>query len=333
MSYNQSIIYDTEDEDDEKDDFFDYLVHWCQSIPKNIRRQLTGTWEMEQWIRAQNHLARMLKIKDATHRKTRTTGTRTTCSFFVSRSNRTNSPHGINNNHPDGHHNNLPLNTMDCSSCLSVSCCLENPHIWLCIAEFLTATNLVHLSHLSRTNSFFRNLVHQHAAATLYRTQTITTTSADTRIQPPPSSILEHVRAMEIIQGNLEYDDDQHENGSVAIDNHADEDSHRHHRHGIQRPKNMVPIRITLPMQKIIVTNAGDTEYNGIYCCTSFDGNGYVFTKPRRSTLRQQQRRVLFCILSKGTLLFYVGSCRKKFTIVCSFCYIVFAFVRISYGT
>lgn len=38
--------------------------------------------------------------------------------------------------------------------------------------------------------------------------------------------------------------------------------------------------------QRIIVTDAGDPEYNGIYHCTGTNGNGYVFTKPRNSTSR-----------------------------------------------
>mmetsp|Transcript_6289 Transcript_6289/g.9217 ORF Transcript_6289/g.9217 Transcript_6289/m.9217 type:complete len:345 (+) Transcript_6289:96-1130(+) len=32
---------------------------------------------------------------------------------------------------------------------------------------------------------------------------------------------------------------------------------------------------------RVLVTNAGDDEYNGIYFCTQVNGNGYVFTKPR----------------------------------------------------
>jgi len=42
-----------------------------------------------------------------------------------------------------------------------------------------------------------------------------------------------------------------------------------------------VPFPMLLPHQRIVVRECGDFEYNGIYHCTSFNGNGYVFTKPR----------------------------------------------------
>lgn len=283
---NIAVHDDIEEEDAENDDFLDYLVQWCQLIPKNNmrRRQLMNSWEMENLMRAHKHLAFFTQqITDSTHGKTTTT---------------------------------TKTNTIHDESYKDVSCsdsCLENSHIWFRIAEFLTATNLVHLS---RTNNCFRNLVHQHAQYRI-RTEEITTTTstspADIRIrqqqqQQQPSSmvssILEHVRAMEIVQGNLEYDNHNNEQESrfdSNDDNIGDEDSHRH---PLQRPKNLVPIRIPLPMQKIIVTDAGDTEYNGIYCCTSLDGNGFVFTKPRCPPSRRQPRsthhsRVLLCILSK----------------------------------
>jgi hypothetical protein len=32
---------------------------------------------------------------------------------------------------------------------------------------------------------------------------------------------------------------------------------------------------------RVLVTNSGDDDYNGIYFCTSGNGNGYIFTKPR----------------------------------------------------
>ena len=33
--------------------------------------------------------------------------------------------------------------------------------------------------------------------------------------------------------------------------------------------------------KRIVVTNAGDEEYNGIYFCTGSNGNGFLFSKPR----------------------------------------------------
>lgn len=45
--------------------------------------------------------------------------------------------------------------------------------------------------------------------------------------------------------------------------------------------------------RRVIVTNAGDPEYNGVYFCTEVNSNGFVFTKPR-----SQQR-----VMSVETLL------------------------------
>ena len=59
-----------------------------------------------------------------------------------------------------------------------------------------------------------------------------------------------------------------------------------------------VPVPMLLPRRKILVTNAGDPEYNGIYYCTNCNGNGFVFTKPRfssskdyKQTIAQQQQQ------------------------------------------
>jgi len=45
------------------------------------------------------------------------------------------------------------------------------------------------------------------------------------------------------------------------------------------------PPFVRVPMlglkRRMLVTQAGDVEYNGIYFCTQVNGNGYVFTKPR----------------------------------------------------
>lgn len=46
--------------------------------------------------------------------------------------------------------------------------------------------------------------------------------------------------------------------------------------------------------RRVIVTNAGDPDYNGVYFCTGASSNGFVFTKPR-----SPERRVM----SVGTLL------------------------------
>ena len=47
-----------------------------------------------------------------------------------------------------------------------------------------------------------------------------------------------------------------------------------------------VPIPTLLPRQRVLVTNAGDPEYNGVYYCIDCNGNGFVFAKPRFSSNR-----------------------------------------------
>ena len=46
----------------------------------------------------------------------------------------------------------------------------------------------------------------------------------------------------------------------------------------------VVPVPTLLPGRRVLVTNAGDPEYNGVYYCTDCNGNGFVFTKPRFSS-------------------------------------------------
>lgn len=41
-----------------------------------------------------------------------------------------------------------------------------------------------------------------------------------------------------------------------------------------------VPIPTLLLPQRIVVTESGDSDYNGIYFCTGCNANGYVFSKP-----------------------------------------------------
>ena len=42
-----------------------------------------------------------------------------------------------------------------------------------------------------------------------------------------------------------------------------------------------VRVPILLLSRRVLVTDAGDPEYNGVYFCTGSNGNGFVFTKPR----------------------------------------------------
>jgi hypothetical protein len=55
-----------------------------------------------------------------------------------------------------------------------------------------------------------------------------------------------------------------------------------------------VRVPMLLLSRRILVTDAGDPEYNGVYFCTEVSGNGYVFTKPRFPEQR---------VMSMGTLL------------------------------
>ena len=52
-----------------------------------------------------------------------------------------------------------------------------------------------------------------------------------------------------------------------------------------------VRVPILLLQKRVIVSNAGDPEYNGVYFCTGSNGNGFVFTKPRQPEQRMPRRR------------------------------------------
>mmetsp|Transcript_4267 Transcript_4267/g.4690 ORF Transcript_4267/g.4690 Transcript_4267/m.4690 type:complete len:373 (+) Transcript_4267:132-1250(+) len=49
---------------------------------------------------------------------------------------------------------------------------------------------------------------------------------------------------------------------------------------------NMPVPMLGLP-KRVLVTEAGDPDFNGIYYCTGCDGNGYIFTKPRNDKPRR----------------------------------------------
>lgn len=51
-----------------------------------------------------------------------------------------------------------------------------------------------------------------------------------------------------------------------------------------------VRVPILLLNRRVLVTNAGDPEINGIYFCTGSNGNGFVFTKPRLPEQRVRRR-------------------------------------------
>lgn len=64
---------------------------------------------------------------------------------------------------------------------------------------------------------------------------------------------------------------------------------------GIQ-PNDKPFVRIPLfgLSRRVIVTGSGDDEFNGTYFCTGFNGNGFVFSKPRFSSVnRTDELRVV----------------------------------------
>jgi hypothetical protein len=50
-----------------------------------------------------------------------------------------------------------------------------------------------------------------------------------------------------------------------------------------------VRVPILLLSRRVVITDAGDPEYNGVYFCTGSNGNGFVFTKPRFPERRVQR--------------------------------------------
>ena len=47
-----------------------------------------------------------------------------------------------------------------------------------------------------------------------------------------------------------------------------------------------VPVPMLGLEKRVIVTDAGDPEFNGVYYCTGCDTNGFFFTKPRNREVR-----------------------------------------------
>ena len=59
---------------------------------------------------------------------------------------------------------------------------------------------------------------------------------------------------------------------------------------GIGIRESHVRVPILLLSRRVLVTNSGDPEMNGVYFCTESNGNGFVFTKPRYPEQRIQQQ-------------------------------------------
>lgn len=54
-----------------------------------------------------------------------------------------------------------------------------------------------------------------------------------------------------------------------------------------------VSVPLLAMRQRILVTGAGDADFNGVYYCTGTNGNGFVYTKPRTSMLRASMPSLL----------------------------------------
>ena len=118
------------------------------------------------------------------------------------------------------------------------------------IFEFLDCTNL---QNVALTCTRFKRLAYKSATQ---RTTTIVQTRQLT-------SVMQLLRAQEQIY----YGD------YISTTRGG---THTHH-----LTNNNVRVPMLLLGRRLIVSNAGDPEYNGIYYCTTCNGNGYVFTKPR----------------------------------------------------
>jgi len=117
-------------------------------------------------------------------------------------------------------------------------------------------------------------------------------------------NVMQLLRAREQIyhvdsEGVEQADDDAEKDNSIDIDIDADDDGNndsdammdygntpeaRYSGPGIYFN---VPVPTLLPGRRVLVTNAGDPEYNGVYYCTDCNGNGFVFAKPRFSSHRR----------------------------------------------
>lgn len=120
------------------------------------------------------------------------------------------------------------------------------------ILELLESQSLIRAS---RTCSRFQQLAHQSAAQRTYAI-------AQSR---QLSSVMQLLRAQEqIVEGDHYWNQN---NTSATATGH-------------------VRVPMLLLGRRIVVTDAGDQEYNGVYYCTNANGNGFVFTKPRYPIVR-----------------------------------------------
>lgn len=71
-----------------------------------------------------------------------------------------------------------------------------------------------------------------------------------------------------------------------------------------------VPIPSLLLPHAVVVTHAGDNDFNGIYYCTEHNGNGFVFTKPIQS--RYPRRLAAAALSSDHDQQYFHGSRRRQ---------------------
>jgi len=134
---------------------------------------------------------------------------------------------------------------------------------------------------------------------TCSRLHQLVTTSATRRTYDIASArqlgnVMQLLRAKEQMY-YVDFDgDDQRGEGATGLTdaNNADDDDdaivdatdERFARAGVRSIGFSVPVPFLLLGRRLLVTKAGDLEYNGVYYCTGCDDNGFVFTKPRFSS-------------------------------------------------
>jgi hypothetical protein len=161
------------------------------------------------------------------------------------------------------------------------------------ILEFLECRSLIRAS---LTCSRFHQLANKSAVQRTY----------DVAHARQLNNVMQLLRAQEQIVGDDDYagvENDHHNYDHNGRGDDNNNNNNNNNNHAIVRQYGChVPVPMLLPRRRVIVTNAGDPDYNGVYYCTDSNGNGFVFTKPRYThhnsntnnnshNIQQRQRR------------------------------------------
>lgn len=131
----------------------------------------------------------------------------------------------------------------------------------LCVLDYLESYSLVQIA---TTCTRLRNLAYQNARIRCKGIES----------ERQLTDVMHLLRAKEQIEG-LDWESDFLLNSIVR-----------------SKPATFPSVRIPalLPGRRVLVTGAGDLEFNGVYFCTGCNGNGFVFTKPRYPFQRIPER-------------------------------------------